>query len=1006
MKNLKPKCGVTNAQFNVLIDSIDALQSDLALLQTKVDGFNTSFESVNGKFDSLITEDFVSTGESNLTTANIDSLGIKSSHRVFYPVSENVAEKCLFKTRDFSHLWITVMVDGDDAKKSNIEIEQVNNVFIIKSDSETTEKAVSTLKIYKKGDYYFFTVDNPHGALLNFWLSGDGEDFDYTQPLPADATLFRTIDVSSPVITLSGDLVYNGQTTATFDNVEITNAKVRDLVKLGNNTYLRVNAVSFNAKQFNKVSSPGSVVSLDNGNVVLAFDEDGELLHAVVRDNSEIHRSFTTGSVYYKNADYAVEHEKHISWVLNHNENPNTAINTDILEPDENTVMICNGPSEWTNKFTAEDVTLGKVKINGPLNGYRAEFDTLNTDYITADRGNISKLGSETVTTTNTETRTLTLTNSCFIEPNPSTTDFHYITLKFDGGKAFVKIEKDGKSLATLTIDREKINSRSTLVNYAIKEPEDLLEIVEDKDGVYLKTKASSCVVKYGIVGVDSKNNTLSVESVNTTPFDTAHANVFPVSKRAHALILGDGTSDFGIDVKGEVHADLIPEPGTQSTEDLAVSNTLSVGGKSTLADVESSGNVTVDGKTTTNELDAATGTITTLGSTDFTSATGNITTLESTDITATNIEATTSLKKAGKEVSTASNLLNSVENGIKLKGSPSETPDDVKGKYSKDFSFSIGSFPPETAGVQNGLILPQTKLLKVVWGGDRLEAGMRIEELQNPSNASTIESIEINDAGEKILHLTSNFDCSSSGGTGPTKTIKEVRNEFDLGKGSKGDFSASFGKDTTATGPASTTFGTNTMASGKGATAFGSWTTATGSNSTAFGLSSLASAASSTAFGSNTKAKGDNSVAFGNDTTADRENSAAFGVGTSTPGENSAVFGSYNSSKAGDIFEIGNGTAEGGNSNALEVSTTGQVRVGKVNLTNENNIFEIGTKADGAGETNLSLNKKGDLTIEGSLFEGVPTLQLPVNTVLTLDATSADEARESLPPYGTWLSC
>ena len=146
------------------------------------------------------------------------------------------------------------------------------------------------------------------------------------------------------------------------------------------------------------------------------------------------------------------------------------------------------------------------------------------------------------------------------------------------------------------------------------------------------------------------------------------------------------------------------------------------------------------------------------------------------------------------------------------------------------------------------------------------------------------------------------------------------------LGSQTKSSGVASFagGVLSYALGYASFSYGNGSEATGESSWATGDHTLAEGKYSYATGYGSKALGQSSFAEGWNTEAIGDGSHAQGSSTRAIGPSSHAGGVKTIAGYEAQTVIGRFNDNKEENIFEVGNGDAATGRSNAFEVRKDG----------------------------------------------------------------------------------
>ena len=137
-------------------------------------------------------------------------------------------------------------------------------------------------------------------------------------------------------------------------------------------------------------------------------------------------------------------------------------------------------------------------------------------------------------------------------------------------------------------------------------------------------------------------------------------------------------------------------------------------------------------------------------------------------------------------------------------------------------------------------------------------------------------------------------------------------------------------GNSTTASGFYSHSEGYKTTASNTSSHAEGYRTTSSGDyGSHAEGNQTTAKGNSSHAEGYDTTASGLNSHSEGYDTTASGDYSHSGGYRTIAGHNSQTAIGKYNDNKEEDIFEVGNGTSDTSRSNALELTKTGDLKIG-----------------------------------------------------------------------------
>ena len=190
------------------------------------------------------------------------------------------------------------------------------------------------------------------------------------------------------------------------------------------------------------------------------------------------------------------------------------------------------------------------------------------------------------------------------------------------------------------------------------------------------------------------------------------------------------------------------------------------------------------------------------------------------------------------------------------------------------------------------------------------------------------------------------------------------------------GYYSHAEGSYTTASASSSHAEGTSCLATAQASHAEGNGTTASERDSHAEGDTTTASGQASHAEGFKTKASGPNSHAEGVNTEASGYYSHAEGLGTKASGSyshsggNSTIagyrsqtaIGEYNDNKEEDIFEVGNGTSNTARSNALELTKTGDLKIGGNYIDGSGNVLSMG-----------SANEYTDQKI-ADLINGAPT--------------------------------
>ncbi len=148
--------------------------------------------------------------------------------------------------------------------------------------------------------------------------------------------------------------------------------------------------------------------------------------------------------------------------------------------------------------------------------------------------------------------------------------------------------------------------------------------------------------------------------------------------------------------------------------------------------------------------------------------------------------------------------------------------------------------------------------------------------------------------------------------------------------KSNIGKYSAAFGNGNIASGQSAMAMGTNSSATGFNAMALGNNVLAAGTNAVAFGDGTRASGSTATAMGAATEASGTYSAAFGIATRAVGSASIAAGAFTKANAAYATVVGVYNdTTMAGSLFEVGNGSNDNLRRNAFTVLQNGNVGIG-----------------------------------------------------------------------------
>jgi hypothetical protein len=143
-------------------------------------------------------------------------------------------------------------------------------------------------------------------------------------------------------------------------------------------------------------------------------------------------------------------------------------------------------------------------------------------------------------------------------------------------------------------------------------------------------------------------------------------------------------------------------------------------------------------------------------------------------------------------------------------------------------------------------------------------------------------------------------------------------------------------GQSADASGGISVAIGAGPEASGVYSVAIGSSVTSSGNSSAAFGSNSEASGDIATAMGSSTEASGDYSSAFNSYTTSSGNASTSMGYRTTAQAYGSLVIGRYNEidgtttswTGSDPVFVIGNGSSSSSTANAFSVNQDGTIKV------------------------------------------------------------------------------
>lgn len=314
-----------------------------------------------------------------------------------------------------------------------------------------------------------------------------------------------------------------------------------------------------------------------------------------------------------------------------------------------------------------------------------------------------------------------------------------------------------------------------------------------------------------------------------------------------------------------------------------------------------------------------------------------------------------------------------------------------AKGKFAFSAGHNASAFADSSMAIGEGVVATKpyqivigkyndqdTNALFVVGAGESDTNRKNAIEIDALGNV-TIDSLNLPQTS-RAWNIGSGDDSAELPGGSVASGNNAVAGGLDTT--ASGDFSITAGRDTTASGEASVAFGTGTLASADEAVAFGSNGTASGNASFVYGHRNLASGNYSFAGGWGSGALGQNSFAAGLYANASENCSSAFGNSTQANGrycfvannntvatnESESAFGQFNKVNNNQIFSIGVGSSSTDRENALEVYSTGLVRIPNLEgyvktellRTNEDlKSVSLGYDASASGEESIAIGHR-----------------------------------------------
>ena len=595
MKSIKPTSGCASSrQVALLEEQLDQLQQDLGLLQKQVNDFGSSFNSASASITKLTSKEITSEKATlvDIIAKKLTNTEVIQSHA----------------TKDFDTTSIEIgSIKGNanlsiilkrEALIQYIKLSLSNNVIIAQSSGDSI---ITSFDIKKDSESNYY-ISSAITEAVSAFVYSDSENFTAWKETPASTQETKTVSVGNK-LTLSGDIEFNNQTAWTFNDITIDNANLLESLSLNDIYKIDLTHEGSTGTDYTQVSYGNGIVSLNNGKIILGFIE-GVLVFAkaddfyVVQADEGYFIDNIAAGEYTLTVDFTLSPDNSVfTLVPNTTEAPNTVTDPKVLAENNKYIDKANiGDLNILNNLTTENLNTGKITSE----------EIENSGAITTDSVVAQDINSATATITDLVKAGSISLDKSFNLPEITQVQESMIKITSTSGIVMMKIVDDNDNdIASFTAIKDGKTLSNTIISYSESDTGYFKSFGIDSNGyLAFTTNLSKNKVYYGIVAPKEEN---VVVSTIAAPTETL-TNKTDVAKKCHTLILGDGTASYGIDVNGEVAAKLIPLPGTTTYEDLNVSNTLVVGGETTLSTNVTIGN-NLDVTNTSNLNDVNIGT-------------------------------------------------------------------------------------------------------------------------------------------------------------------------------------------------------------------------------------------------------------------------------------------------------------------------------------------------------------------------------------------------------------
>ena len=629
MKVLKPNCsGASDKQLALLMQQIDDLQNDFAVLQKEVKDFGSSFNSASASITKLTTDNLTA-NKAKITSADIELLKAKAEKLGYVELKTVEANPCIGKFK--GGLTLDVIATNETGTVQTIKLAAVNNTLIAMSDNESL---VNSIKLHNKAGEYFIEAVNVSGKPLTFMIHAASDN--YTEKAEIPAVVDETKDVViKRAITLAGDVVYDNTSELSFTDVIFDNIKLLNTMKVEDYTLKADYPLMEQVDEFTKVEMNEGFISFNNGEAQLTF-KNGKLIKAVTGRRFSIVEQGT--SVYLKEiSTYPIDLKVDYSFSIDE-----PVITPNIIEL-PNSLTICKEGRTYFNVLSFGEIESAGILLNKSIE--------------------IKSPGLKDVK--------MNLRDGVVI-------------LKI------IKSD-DGEVLASATVTKNTTTNASTMVNFSQKELGILTHFKEDTVGnFYIETSVDNAILYYTSTGVKGAPLEVSIEPTNLNPMKLDHTvikqqhtvilgdnsleyGMIIDGELKASLIPLPGTSSFedlvishDLTVNNDTHLLQTTNANILNTKTLNVENA------TTLNDTTINGNLTAKNATledvTLHNLEvngtAHIGDITTLDSDLFV---GGTTTLTDTDVLG-NLNITGDIYQQGKAFETHAEQVNVSDNNINLR--------------------------------------------------------------------------------------------------------------------------------------------------------------------------------------------------------------------------------------------------------------------------------------------------------------------------------------------------